>query len=106
MGMVKDSAFRDADDFPGVGADVTKRDGLNTHFGDAVVPTPSNEGDWGGTKQGYEIAGGQKGVTGILPEVTTVDVQGAPPIGGTISEGAGGEVANKSGREVIGKIKG
>jgi hypothetical protein len=71
-----------------------------------VVPTPELGGDWGGTKDGYDIPGGQKGDRGIIPEVTTVDVPGAPQIGGSIGEGGGGAVANKKGREVIGKIKG
>jgi hypothetical protein len=71
-----------------------KSRGFRTHFGDAVVPTPEVGGTWGGTKNGLDIGSGGKGTGGVLPEVTLVDVEGAPKQGTQISEGTG-PIANK-----------
>lgn len=56
---------------------------MRTLYKDCVVPTPGNGGDWGGEKNGVDIPGGQKGTPGIIPEVTLVSVEGAPPSGGS-----------------------
>ncbi len=57
------------------------RSGIQTPFKDAQCPTPGLEGDWGGKKGGADIPGGQKGTKGIIPEVTTVAINGAPAEG-------------------------
>lgn len=54
-------------------------------FKDAVCPVPGERGDWGGSTGGdtsgaFGAAG--KGVEGIMPEVTYVDLPEAPAYGG------------------------
>lgn len=54
---------------------------FSTLFADAPVPTPGVGGDWGGTVNGDQTFGqgaAPKGVAGIMPEVTYVDINGAP----------------------------
>ena len=51
---------------------------FKSHFTDYVVPMPELAGNWGGTKNGTDIPGGEKGTSGIMPEVTFVDLAGAP----------------------------
>jgi hypothetical protein len=73
------------------------REGIRTHFSDAVVPTPGMGGDWGGTKDGdTSFQGATKGTRGIVPEVTLVDVNGAP---GVNSKATVTGIANKTGKE-------
>lgn len=50
-------------------------------FKDYVCPEPDVKGDWGGSVNGDTTSGQgamPKGTAGIIPEVTYVDVQGAP----------------------------
>ena len=54
-------------------------------FDGSVVPIPNTKGDWGGSTGGdtsgaFGAAG--KGVEGIMPEVTYVDLPEAPAYGG------------------------
>lgn len=69
--------------------------GVQTNFDGAVCPLPGGHGDstHGGTRNGYDVTGGEKGTAGVMPEVTTVEVAGSPKIGGKV--GVGGVVANK-----------
>lgn len=77
--------------------------GIKTHFVDAIVPTDKSlGGDWGGTKNGADIQGGQKGTAGKIPEVTFVDIQGAPKPGSSATAGSQGKVANKGPKDVGG----
>jgi hypothetical protein len=70
-----------------------KREGILTHFIDAVAPTPGMDGDWGGTKNGdTSFQGAEKGVAGKIPEVTMVSVNGAP---GANSKATVTGIANK-----------
>lgn len=76
---------------------MANRDGISTHFEDAVVPTPGLGGDWGGTKNGdTSFQGAVKGDAGKIPEVTFVDVNGAPPRN---SKATITGIANKTGKE-------
>jgi hypothetical protein len=85
-------------------AEEKTRGGIKTHFVDAIVPDPGLEGDWGGTKDGdtsFQGAGGQKGTSGKIPEVTFVDVQGGPKPGSSATAGATG-IANKGEKDIGG----
>lgn len=75
---------------------------------DSVVPTPDTGGDWGGVSGGYPVGEGNggsstlvnspfteaivspssslKAASGAWKDVSTVDIQGAPAIGGNASE--------------------
>jgi len=77
--------------------------GLKTLFKDAVGPTDKDlGGDWGGTKNGdTSFQGAEKGTSGRIPEVTMVDVQGAPKPGASATgEGSSSVVANKSKKDI------
>lgn len=74
------------------------RGGIKTHFGDAAVPDPKIGGNWGGTKGGVDIGGG-KSTGGVIPEVTMVDVEGAPKAGSQISGSTGGAIAGKDSKD-------
>jgi len=50
-------------------------------FKDKIMPVPEMGGDWGGSKNGADIPGGQKGTAGIIPEVCYVDAPGGANVG-------------------------
>jgi len=65
---------------------------MKTPFKDKIAPEQSVDGgDWGGTKNGLEIPGGQKGTAGIMPEVTTVDAPGGANVGESANLGGLGK---------------
>jgi len=66
--------------------------GIQTGFTEHVCPEPNSAGDHGGTRDGYDIPGGEKGTPGVMKEVTTVDVPGGPGIGDHVNIA---DVANK-----------
>jgi hypothetical protein len=82
----------------------TTRGGIKTLFGDATAPDKDLGGDWGGSKNGdTSFQGAEKGDAGKIPEVTFVDIQGAPKPGASVGEGAGGSVAGKGKGTLRGK---
>jgi hypothetical protein len=54
---------------------------MNTPFKDKIAPDQDVKGDWGGSTNGVDIPGGQKGTAGIMPEVTFVDAPGGANVG-------------------------
>lgn len=50
--------------------------GIQTVFDNAICPVPSGQGDGAKDVGGVSIPGGQKGVTGQMPEVSGVSIAG------------------------------
>ena len=77
--------------------------GIKTHFTDAIVPTDKSfSGDGVATHDGCDIQGGQKGTRGIIPEVTYVEIQGAPRAGSSATAGTEGKIAGKDKKDIGG----
>jgi len=76
-----------------VGSGTVKKGPISTTFKDCVSPVPGQSGNWGGQRNGADVAGGAKGTGGLIDEVTTVEVHGGGSSGSKVNAK---KIANRS----------
>jgi hypothetical protein len=69
---------------------------MNTPFKDAVVSAPSPRDGQGSVTNGADVLDGQKGTSGIMTEVTFVDVAGGPSVGSSGLDNAAGLLGSQT----------